>query len=236
MKYTYKEIVKILFKMRSFRKKGYKCVSIRDEFIEYSNGHIELIVFNGHFYEGKNILIHFIEHNKKFSLTNIIFVENNMSDSYDHSLSSLIDYLISDYDRIIDMDYCKAKTNEYCDYIEKCLRKDDPQTISTQYVLRFWFECLGECLWGMNDLAKEKYGYPINLESLGLSDELINELTLLGEEYVTYYDWDCPSDPSPWTEEHKSDFINRANKAYDKLKDELGEDFIITNEVSSCVR
>ncbi len=123
MKYTFKEIVQIQIKMRSFRKKGYKCVSISDEFIEYSNGHIRLSIFNGHFYEGKNILIHFIEQNEKFYLTNIIFVENNMSDSYDHSLSSLIDYLISDYDRIIDMDYCKARIHEYCDYIEKCLRK-----------------------------------------------------------------------------------------------------------------
>ncbi len=221
--------------MRFFRKKGYKCVSVRDEFIEYSNGHIALSVFNGHFYEGKNILIHFIEQNEKFYLTNIIFVENNMSDSYDHSLPSLIDYLISNYDNLIDISYCNERTYAYSEYLKKILPNDDPQTISAQYVLRFWFECGGECLWGMNDLAKEKYGYPIDLESLGLSDELINELTLLGEEYVTYYNWDCPSDPSPWTEEHKNDFIDRTNKAYDKLKDELGEDFIITNEVSDSV-
>ena len=100
-----------------------------------------------------------------------------------------------------------------------------------KYQLRFWFEHSGICIWGMNDAAKEKYGYAIENSSLPISNGLINELNILEGEYATYLDWDCPSNPSPWTEQQKIDFKNRAANVLNKLETELGSDFIIQDEI-----
>lgn len=104
-----------------------------------------------------------------------------------------------------------------------------------KYQLRFWFEHCGPCLWGMNDKAKKKYGYAIRPCDLPLSKELINELGALEQEYHTYLNWDCPSDPSPWTEAHKKDFLCRATMAFHKLEAELGAEYEVLNETQSCV-
>lgn len=100
-----------------------------------------------------------------------------------------------------------------------------------KYKLRFWFEYGDICIWGMNDNTKERYGYAIENSSLPISKEVINELNDLEKEYQSYIDWNEPQNSSLWTEEHKHDFINRANIVYEKLKKELGADYEISNEV-----
>ena len=106
----------------------------------------------------------------------------------------------------------------------------------SKYQLRFWFEHGGGCIWGMNYEATQKYGYMIKGESLFISDNLISELITLENEYATYLDWAYPPNPSPWTEEHKIDFFDKATSIYEKLKDELGADFDITNGISQCIK
>ena len=103
------------------------------------------------------------------------------------------------------------------------------------YRLRFWFEHGGFCIWGMNDKAKEKYGYPIKNDSLPISDGLVQELNSLEKEYATYLDWDYPPNPPLWSDEHKADFKDRATIVYEKLKDELGSEFQVDNEINRCV-
>ena len=105
----------------------------------------------------------------------------------------------------------------------------------SKYQLRFWFEHGGICIWGMNEKAKEEYGYSIENDSLPISKDLLAELNALEDEYATYLEWDCPQDPSPWTNEQKVDFLSRATSAYEKLRDELGSEFEITNEASRSV-
>ena len=101
--------------------------------------------------------------------------------------------------------------------------------------LRFWFEQAGPCIWAMNHEAKVKYGYPIDPERLPISDSLIRLLNNLMKEYATYLDWDDPGSPSPWTKEQKIDFLCRANKAYEQLKNELGAEYEINNEAAYSV-
>lgn len=101
----------------------------------------------------------------------------------------------------------------------------------TRYNLRFWFEHGGFCVWGMNDAAKRRFGYPIPNNKLPISASLIKELDSLEDEYGTYLDWAVPQNPSTWSNEQKKDFMLRATKAYQRLQYELGGDFVISNEV-----
>jgi len=104
-----------------------------------------------------------------------------------------------------------------------------------KYIIKFWFEHGGICLWGQGEATQERYGYAIENTVLPISGELINELNDLEEEYSTYLNRDYPPDPSPWTEEHKSDFIKRATNTFNKLQIELGSGYELLNELDSCV-
>lgn len=104
-----------------------------------------------------------------------------------------------------------------------------------QYRLKFWFEHGGNCIWASNDKANAEYGYAINSNSLPISNELVSLLNSLENEFYTYLDWVYPPNPSPWSEDHKKDFIDRATVAYNNLCKELGEIYIIENDVASCV-
>jgi hypothetical protein len=104
-----------------------------------------------------------------------------------------------------------------------------------KYVLKFWFEHGGTCLWSANQSAVNKFGYAIDNETLPISARLVTELNALEDEYHTYLDWNDPPSPSPWTQEQKQGFIDRANATYQKLLSELGEEFELINKVDTCV-
>lgn len=105
-----------------------------------------------------------------------------------------------------------------------------------KYILRYWFEHGGTCLWAVNDNAKNKFNYPIDNDKLPISKDLTEELYTLEEEYHGYLHWDYPPNPSPWTLEQKHDFKNCANMSYFKLLSELGSDFEVINDIDKCVR
>lgn len=104
-----------------------------------------------------------------------------------------------------------------------------------QYEIRFMFDYGAGCLWSVNSEAREKYGCFIESDSLPISDMLISSIEQLTKEYDTYLNWDYPPDPSPWSEEHKQDFITRSEKIYEQLCSELGDDYTVINEIKSCV-
>lgn len=95
-----------------------------------------------------------------------------------------------------------------------------------KYVLKYMYDwCSGTCLWSVNKEADEKYGYPIDLDDLPLSDELRKELDFLVDKHDEALDWDCPSNPLLWSEQEQTDFISRAKKAYYFVVKELGDDY-----------
>lgn len=106
----------------------------------------------------------------------------------------------------------------------------------SQYIIRFWFEHGGICLWSINDKAKARFGYAINNCDLPITKDLINELDNLEMLYIGYLDWEYPPNPSPWTAQEKADFRARADIAYEKLINELGEKFVVINDLQKCVR
>ena len=103
------------------------------------------------------------------------------------------------------------------------------------YELRFWFEHGGTCLWSKNDLARKKHGYAVDFYALPISRRLMAELEALENEYRTILDWSAPQNPLLWDTEKKQDFVDRATAVCNKLKAELHDDYLIENEVVSCV-
>jgi hypothetical protein len=104
-----------------------------------------------------------------------------------------------------------------------------------RFLLKYWFEHGGICLWSVNQNAKERFGYAIINEELPISKVLVNELYTLEDEYHSYLNWDDPPAASPWTAKQKKDFINRATNVYHKLLFELDDEFEIINKLDSCV-
>jgi hypothetical protein len=73
-----------------------------------------------------------------------------------------------------------------------------------KYMLTYWIEHGGICLWSANESARDALGYSIANDKLPISKDLISELNALESEYHTYLDWDCPQNPSPWTSSKKT--------------------------------
>lgn len=108
--------------------------------------------------------------------------------------------------------------------------------MNEKYIVRFWFEHGGICLWSVNKKAHAKYDYAIENNELPISLELVKKLNELEDEYHSYLDWDYPPNPSPWTQEHKQDFINRATDVYNVLCEELGNEYKVINDVHNCCK
>ena len=102
------------------------------------------------------------------------------------------------------------------------------------YEIRFFFDPgSGICLWSANDEARERFGYPIELESLELSENLHRKALYLLRWYDTSLDWSSPGDPSPWSHDERLRFLNAAREFLDKLREFLGPEFEIRDEVKA---
>ena len=91
--------------------------------------------------------------------------------------------------------------------------------------IRFFFD------WGTNQCLWDNAGL-INLKHLGISQPLYNMLTNMGEEIQTALNWDDPKAPSPWSLEHRADFVRRAKNAYQQLCQELSDRYEILYDFS----
>ncbi|MFW9922936.1 MAG: hypothetical protein ACFFDW_06560, partial [Candidatus Thorarchaeota archaeon] len=69
------------------------------------------------------------------------------------------------------------------------------------------------------------------LSRLPLTKETIEELERLSEWYDTSLNWDDPMGPSPWTTEEYIDFKEGLKEILHRLRDELGLEFEIRDEV-----
>lgn len=103
------------------------------------------------------------------------------------------------------------------------------------YKIKLWFEHGGPCLWSADDSTREVYGYPIDHRLLPLNDITKIKLTELTEKYRTYLDWSDPGKSSIWTEQEKAEFVKSSDELYLMLKNDLGNGFLIVNEVRKSV-
>jgi hypothetical protein len=98
------------------------------------------------------------------------------------------------------------------------------------YVLRFFFDYGGTCLWAANDAARERFGYPVELSELSIPEELRHELQRAGERFDTSLDWDNPAGPSPWSKEDSEQFTELTDRLLGRLRVALGPNFEIRDE------
>jgi hypothetical protein len=102
-----------------------------------------------------------------------------------------------------------------------------------RYRFRFFFEWgCGEdycpCLWGIDDITKNRFGYEVDLKSFPISNDLKKFLFELGIKHDESLDWDNPANPTTlWSKDEEEQFYKNAHKAYEKLLKELGDDYEI---------
>lgn len=105
-----------------------------------------------------------------------------------------------------------------------------------KYKFKYWYEwgASGDCLWAADKVTEEKYGYNPAIESLPLSHELVAFLHETGNMHDEALNWDYPPDPPDpeiWTPEKEADFDKRAHEGYERICQELGEDYEIIYDV-----
>ena len=91
-------------------------------------------------------------------------------------------------------------------------------------------------MWAKNDLTRNKYGSPIKPEKLPLSQKSIRKFKELNELYSTYLDWNDPGSGCNWTTSEKNSFLEDANILYNEIVAELGNDYVVINEVATSVK
>jgi hypothetical protein len=98
------------------------------------------------------------------------------------------------------------------------------------YVLRFFFEWGGSCLWAADDAARARLGYPVELSKLPIPEELRADLLQAEERFQTWYAPNDPAGPTPWTEEECEQFDELTDNLLARLRDALGSTFKMRDE------
>lgn len=63
------------------------------------------------------------------------------------------------------------------------------------YEMKYMYDwASGVCLWSTNDNAREKYGYPVRVDDLPVTDELKAEMKYMAEKYDEALNWEQPND------------------------------------------
>lgn len=98
-----------------------------------------------------------------------------------------------------------------------------------KYVLRFFFEWGGGCLWAGNEAASRDFGPgPIEAE-LPLSAATLHRCEELGEWHDSSLNWDYPPDPGPWRQAECDRFNDAVRHLLADIRRELGAEFEVVD-------
>jgi hypothetical protein len=103
-----------------------------------------------------------------------------------------------------------------------------------KYILRFFFEWGGGCLWTGNEPAKQDFGYgPLDLLEpcpLALSAATLAECVRLAEWHDTSLNWDYPPEAGPWRQAECDRFNASAGQLLARIRVELGPLFEVIDD------
>jgi hypothetical protein len=98
-----------------------------------------------------------------------------------------------------------------------------------KYVLRFFFEWGGGCLWPGNDASYRELELGpydvLNPCPLPLSAETLERCRRMGEWHDTSLNWDCPPDPGPWRQSECDRFNVAVGELLAEIQRQLGSEF-----------
>lgn len=102
-----------------------------------------------------------------------------------------------------------------------------------QYRLQYFFDPgSGVCLWSDNDLARGKFGYPVDLGDLPVTSTVKTRAEELIARFDTSIEWTNPSGPSPWSDMERELFEVEAAGLLRSFQECLGAEF----EICDCTR
>ena len=101
--------------------------------------------------------------------------------------------------------------------------------IVAKYKLKYWFEWGCETpFWPDDDYTFNELGTPVFLDNLPLPEKLKKELKELCELHNEAMDWSDPTSKSPWTDNQKVSFDNKAKSLFNEAQGLRGDDYEIT--------
>lgn len=107
-----------------------------------------------------------------------------------------------------------------------------PHGATARFTARFLFDAgSGVCLWAADDATRNRFGYPIDHEALGLPPDLSAAVGRLIAWYDEAFDWDDPGNPRPWDEEDSRRFDAAATDVLVRIRSELGGAWTILDQL-----
>lgn len=95
-----------------------------------------------------------------------------------------------------------------------------------KYQMKLMFDWgSGTCLWSINDAARKKYDYPVDISTLPISIDLIHHLEKLCDEHDQAFNWEDPTNDLLWNQEECEVFMKKAKNIYENLCRELGAEY-----------
>ena len=95
-----------------------------------------------------------------------------------------------------------------------------------RYEFRYFFDPgSGTCLWSANAMAREKFGYAVELDFLDLPSDVVSRASEVLNIFDSSIDWHDPTANSPWPQTQRDQFIVAADELLDSLREALGPDF-----------
>jgi hypothetical protein len=104
--------------------------------------------------------------------------------------------------------------------------------------LRLFFDAgSGVCLWAQDEEAKQRFGYPVDLNALALPRDLHADLVRLIADYDATIDWDNPgatpdvdAGPTSFGYEPAAPLRDRVQRLLPRLRSALGLGFAIESD------
>ena len=102
-----------------------------------------------------------------------------------------------------------------------------------KYVLRFFFEWGGGCLWSGSEITTQEFGYgPLDVvpTRLPLSARVIRQCVDMARWYDASLNWSYPPDPGPWRQPECDRFNVAVKQLLADIRCDLGQQFEVIDE------
>ena len=127
------------------------------------------------------------------------------------------------------------ENNSYIGYIKdhdydiayKDEKFSNPKGFDDRYIIKFWIDFGEAFLWSVNEKARAKYGYPVDINEFNVSNELKKEIEKMCNDHDSYILGEV-EDGYKWSDDDRKSFIENIEKPiFEKLKKELGEEYYL---------